>query len=275
MKRKGIIFFLIIFGFEVFCNEFSKPEFTVGINLGFNLGAYKESTCSVVNQGIAAPKIGLDFGIKSNNFQNIIHLDYAFIKPISNQTKQKLIYKEYDPVSGEPYITECVSFLAMHRINLSYDLQYLIKNSECQLYAGGSFQANAYLQFENYPSITGLLSFGPSVSGNYKLGSRSGINFYGSIPLLGFGVRPPFAGADALFMKYAEEEPLKILTLGNFLSLHNYQALFARVEYLYQINSWCVLNTGLDFEYSRVAVPAERPLFYCTGDIKAGIQFLF
>lgn len=275
MKRKGIIIFLIIFGFEAFCKESSKPEFTFGINLGLDLGAYKESTYSVVTQGIVAPKIGLDFGIKSNDFLNIIHMDYAFINPISNQTKQKLIYKEYDPVSGEPYITECVSSLNMHRINLSYDLQYLFKDSEWELYAGGSFQANAYLQFENYPSITGILSFGPSISGTYKFDSRSGIQFYGSIPLLGFGVRPPFAGADALFMKYAEEEPLKILTLGNFLSLHNYQALFAKAEYFYQINSRFVFNAGLDFEYSRVAVPSERPLFYCTADIKAGTQFHF
>lgn len=275
MKRKGLFIVLIIFGSRLFASEVSKPEFSFGINLGLDLGAYKESTYSVVTQGIVAPKIGLDFDIKSNGFLNIIHMDYAFIKPISNQTKQKLIYNEYDPVTGEPYITECISNLTMHRINLSYDLQYLTGNTKNQFYVGGSFQANAYLQFENYPSITGILSAGPSVTGKIKFGNRSSFNYYGSIPLLGFGVRPPFAGADALFMKYAEEAPLKILTLGTFLSLHNYQALFANVEYLYQLSSCVALKTGIDFEYSRIAVPVERPLFYCTGDVKLGAQFLF
>lgn len=275
MKQKVMLFLLIISGFELFGKEPSKTEFSLGINAGFDFGAYKESTCSEVTQGILAPKFEIDFGIKSNQFLNTIHMDYAFIKPVSNQTKQKLIYKEFDPMTGDPYITNCESSLAMHRINLSYDLQYLVNDSNLQLYAGGSIQANAYLQFENYPSITGIISLGPSISGTYKLGNRSCINFSGSIPVLGFGVRPPFAGADALFMKYAEEDPLKILTLGNFLSLHNYQAVFGTIAYSYQLNSWCVLNAGFDFEYSRIAVPAERPLFYFTGDIKVGAQFLF
>ena len=95
-------------------------------------------------------------------------------------------------------------------------------------------------------------------SGKIKFGNRSSFNYYSSIPLLGFGVRPPFAGADALFTKYAEEAPMKILTLGTFLSLHNYQALFANVEYLYQLNSCVVLKTGIDFEYSRIAVPYQK-----------------
>ena len=277
MKRKTwLLIFFSIFTVKLFCNESVIKDFSVGINVGLNLGAYKESTCSVVTQKILAPKIGLDFKIKTEDFLHIVQMEYSFINPISNQTKQKLIYKEYDPITGEPYISEYESNLVMHRINFAYDMQYLInKGAATPVYVGGSFQTNAYLQFENYPSITGLISLGPSVSGINKFGNRNTINWYGTIPVFGYGIRPPFAGCDALLMKYAEEDPLKIITLGSFLSLHNYQAIFTNIEYFFDVNSWLQLSAGLDFEYSRIAVPEARPLYYCTGNIKAGAQVSF
>lgn len=281
MTKKITLLFMtaLIFSFQFIYAEEApeKQSFSIGLNIGFDLGAYKETTYSNITQKISAPKFGLDFMIKNNNFSNIISLNYDFIKPISNQTKTTLIYKEYDPVTGEPYIAEYKSNLIFHRINISYDLLYKIpKNmNNFEIEPGLSLQANAYLQFENYPSITGILSLGPSVKSRWTLAEKQSIELYCTVPFIGYGVRPPFAGCDALLMKYAEEDFMKILTLGNVLSLHNYHSILANIEYKHSLNKNWTLKPGLKFEYTKISEPKERPLYYCTTDLNIGSEVHF
>jgi hypothetical protein len=88
-------------------------------------------------------------------------------------------------------------------------------------------------------------------------------------------VRPPFAGCDAQLMKYAEEDFMKIFTLGNFLSLHNYQSILLDFEYKLKASQKISTGLGLSFEYSRIAVPKERPLYYLDGSIKTMLSINF
>lgn len=80
---------------------------------------------------------------------------------------------------------------------------------------------------------------------------------------------------DTQLMKYAEEDFLKILTLGKFLSLHNYQSI--SLGYDYKLKATQNFSTGLSlsFENSRIAVHKERPLYYLDGSFKtmASINF--
>ena len=69
-------------------------------------------------------------------------------------------------------------------------------------------------------------------------------------------------------MKYAEEDFLKILTLGSFLSLHNYQSILLNFEYTVKAAKHFSTGLGLNFEYARIAVPKERPLYYVDGNLK-------
>ena len=73
----------------------------------------------------------------------------------------------------------------------------------------------------------------------------------------------------------SEENFMKVLTLGNFLSLHNYQAIFLNADYNLQVTRNFALGVGGNFEYSRIAVPKEKPLYYLNGSFntKATVTF--
>ena len=195
---------------------------------------------------------------------------------LPEMTQAALVYKNYDPVTGESYYEGFKSNLSFHRIRLQYDAAYdVYQNGRFELYVGGNFSCNAYLQFEHYPSITGLVSVGPSTVLKYNLNDSNTLLLTGSMPLLGYGVRPSYAGCDAKLMKYAEEDFMKLLTLGDFLSLHNYQSLMLDFEYKLRATQRFALGLGFNFEYSRIAVPEERPLYYLDGSIKTMASITF
>ena len=271
MKIKKIITGIIglaLLSFSIFAEE-KKTQVELSFSVNWTFGCYKETTFSNISQSILSPRFQLESKIFSGNMLHKITADYYFCNPKSAMTDTAVVYKNFDPVSGETYYEGFQSNLAFHRIRLQYDAEYdLLKNEKYDLYVGGNFACNAYLQFENYPSITGLISIGPSSAFNYKINDRNSFMVTGSMPLLGYGVRPPFAGCDAQLMKYAEEDFLKILTLGNFLSLHNYQSLLLGIDYKLRATQNFSTGLGLSFEYTRVAVPKERPLYYLDGSFK-------
>ena len=225
----------------LFANEKEKKTHVdLAFSVNFNFGCYKETTFSNISQSILSPRFQIDTKIYSGDFLHIITADYFFCRPDSAMTRTTVIYRNYDPLTGEPYYESSNSNLSFHRIRLQYDLGYdVLKNEKYSFYVGGNFACNAYLQFENY------------------------------------GVRPSFAGCDALLMKYAEEDFIKILTLGNFLSLHNYQALYFDIDYKFKVAKYFSTGAGFGFEYSRIAIPQERPLYFVNGCLKASATINF
>ena len=281
MKRTIRLFAVVMLtmcasGF-LFANEKEKKTHVdLSFSINLNLGCYKESTFSNISQSLLAPRFQIDTKIYSGNFLHIITADYFFCKPDSAMTRTTVIYRNYDPITGVPYYETSNSSLSFHRIRLQYDMGYkVLQNKKYSFYVGGNFACNAYLQFENYPSITGLLSIGPSTAFKYNFNDRHSILISGSMPLFGYGVRPSYAGCDALLMKYAEEDFLKILSLGNFLSLHNYQALYFDVDYKFKVAKHFSAGLGFGFEYSRIAVPQERPLYFVDSCLKATAKINF
>ena len=271
MKIKKIIagiIGLILISFSFFAEE-KKRQVELSFSVNWTFGCYKETTFSNISQSILSPRFQLESKIFSGDMLHKITADYYFCHPESAMTETAVVYKNYDPISGETYYEGFQSNLAFHRIRVQYDAEYdLLKNEKYDLYAGGNFACNAYLQFENYPSITGLISIGPSSAFNYKINDRNSFMATASMPLFGYGVRPPFAGCDAQLMKYAEEDFMKILTLGNFLSLHNYQSILLGIDYKLKATQNFSTGLGLSFEYTRIAVPKERPLYYLDGSFK-------
>ncbi len=256
--------------------EEKKTRVEVTFSINWTFGCYKEMTFANISQSILSPRCQLDTKIFSGSFMHKITADYYMANPKSAMTQHAVVYKTYDPISGETYYDGSKSNLAFHRIRLQYDAAYdLMQNGKFELYVGGNFACNAYLQFEHYPSITGLISVGPTSVLKYNIDDRNSLLLTGSMPLLGYGVRPPYAGCDAQLMKYAEEDFMKILTLGNFLSLHNYQSILLDFEYKLRASQKFSTGLGFSFEYSRIAVPKERPLYYLDGSLKtmASINF--
>lgn len=275
MKQKIFIILVLFLSFNCFSND--KPEFTISADIGWNIGLYKETTFSCVTQKLFSPKFGLDFGIESKNFLHKITMSYDFCRPSSKQTESALVYKEFDPETGNSYYTGCYSSLSFQRINATYDFLYKFpsKTKRFDFQLGGNFQANAYLQFENYPSITGILSLGPSAKCDFKIDENNRLSFYFDSVILGYGIRPPYAGCDALLMKYAEENFLKILTLGDFLSLHNYQTVKLALNYHHKISGLVSFDSRIDFEYARIDAPKDKPLYHLSSSLNTGITFQF
>ena len=278
MKIKKIIcaiFGLLVISGSVFADE-KKTQVEVSFSINWTFGRYKETSFANISQSLISPRFQLDTKIISGNLLHKITAEYYFSHPKSAMTQTALVYKNYDPISGESYYAGFKSNLAFHRIRLQYDAAYdILQNGKFELYVGGNFSCNAYLQFEHYPSITALVSVGPTSVLKYNINDRNSLFLTGSMPLFGYGVRPPFAGCDAQLMKYAEEDFMKILTLGKFLSIHNYQSLLLDFEYKLQASQKFSTGLGLSFEYSRIAVPKERPLYYLDGSFKtmASINF--
>ena len=272
-KKTLLLSLLLLISFSLFAEGRKEggrdQSFDIKLSIGWTFGCYKETTFANIAQSILAPRYQIEANIKSGNFLHTITADYYTARPESAMTETAVVYKTYDPVTGEIYYDASVSPLTMHKIRLQYDLNYgIIRKDGFDFYTGGSFLCNALLQFEHYPSITGLISIGPSAAASYQINNKNRISLTGSIPLFGYGVRPPYAGCDARLMKYAEEDFLKILTLGSFLSLHNYQSILLNFEYTLKAAKHFSTGLGLDFEYARIAVPKERPLYYVDGNFK-------
>jgi hypothetical protein len=274
-KLLAVIFGLSIMTFSIFAEE-KKTQVEISFSINWIFGCYKETTFANISQTILAPRFQLDSKIYSGNMLHIITADYYFFHPDSAMTNTAVVYKNYDPVSGESYYEGFQSNLAFHRIRLQYDAAYdVLKKEKYDLYVGGNFSCNAYLQFENYPSITGIISIGPTTVFKYNIDERNSFMVTGSMPWFGYGVRPPYAGCDAQLMKYAEENFMKILTLGNFLSLHNYQSISLGFDYRLRASKHFSTGLGFSFEYSRIAVPKERPLYYLDGNFRTVAIFNF
>ena len=283
MNNKRILMFfalICISTVSVFAKSKNKEkkdrEFEIKTSIGWTFGCYKETTFANISQGISAPRFELDGKIRAGKFLHLITADYYFCVPDSAMTRTTVLYNTYDPVTGTNYYDVSNSSLSFHKIRLQYDLDYrIIKNEKLDFYIGGNFLCNAFLQFEHYPSITGLVSFGTSCALNYRFNEKHSLSLSAGIPLLGYGVRPSYAGCDARLMKYAEENFMQILTLGSFLSIHNYQSLLFNAEYKFQFAKHFSTGVGLDFEYARIDVPYGRPLYYVNGNLKTFISVNF
>ncbi len=275
-KKYVLIIILILCIYNASFSQEKPTSVELDLSINWTFGCYKEMTFSNISQSILAPRFQLGSGIYSGNFMHKITADYFFCKPQSAMTETSLVYKNYDPISGQSYYESFNSNLAFHRIRLQYDLDYKIRDNEkFDFYLGGNFSCNAFLQFEHYPSITGIITIGPSAAFIYKLNENNSFFAACSLPLIGYGIRPPYAGCDAQLMKYAEEDFLKIFTLGKFLSLHNHQALLLELGYKLRASEKFSLGLGFDFEYGRIAQPKDRPLYYVDGNFKTTATFRF
>ena len=118
-------------GASLFSEEKTSVELTASINWTF--GSYKESSFSNISQGFFTPRIQLETKITKGKFMHKIIADYFFTKPNSSMTDTAVVYKTYDPVTGEEFYQASVSSLSFHRIKLQYDLSYgVFENQKVQ-----------------------------------------------------------------------------------------------------------------------------------------------
>jgi hypothetical protein len=129
------------------------------------------------------------------------------------------------------------------------------------------------VQIAQYPSVTGLFSLDLHASQKWIINAENKLTLSIGLPLFGYAVRPAYAGADHVLVAYAAENPLKIITLGKVVSLHNYWAVFGNLTYEHRVNSLLSLCAGLYFEVSRINFP--RPRIDSILRLNTGIAFTF
>jgi hypothetical protein len=181
---------------------------------------------------------------------------------------------DYDPQTGTAYTW---AYLPRHlaiRGYLEYALDYRLWGTQSfPGFLGGSVRADTYLQFAHYPSITVLASLNVHATQKWIINEKNVLTFSVGLPFFGYAVRPAYAGADEALIKYSSEDPMKIITLGRVVSVHNYWALFGDLKYQYKVNSLIGLYSGLGFEISQINFP--RPRNDASLRLSGGIAFTF
>ena len=272
---KKILFVLtafLLFNVIQVSAETVKP-FRVGASLGYSFTGYREETYSDVNRYLNTLTYIIDGNIEKGSFLHSFNIGF-FMGNSYIDAPETVLMEDYDPVKGEAfYVANQPQYLAI-RGYLEYALDYrLWGNNTFPGYLGGAFRGDTYLQFANYPSITGLVSLNLHVTQKWIMNSENILLFSASFPVFGYAVRPPYAGADAAIIKYASEQPMKTLTMGELISLHNYWAIFGDIKYQHKVNSLLSLYSGLGFELSRINFP--RPRTDAILRLNSGLAFTF
>ncbi|MCL2879162.1 MAG: hypothetical protein FWF29_02850 [Treponema sp.] len=245
----------------------------IGGGLGCSFAGYREDTYTPINRRLNTVSFFLNGNVVK---EKLLHsFDAGFFMGYSQASSDAaILMQDYDPQTGA---VNDVAFYPRYRTVRGY-LEYALDhrfwgNNAFPGFLGGAFRADAYLQFANYPSITGLVSLDLHATQKWIINSESAVTFAAGFPIFGFAVRPPYAGADQALIKYAASQPLKILTLGRVISLHNYWAVFGDIKYQHSINSFVAMYSGLGFELSRINFP--KPRLDAILRINGGVAFTF
>ncbi|MDR0669041.1 MAG: hypothetical protein LBF95_03070 [Treponema sp.] len=199
-----------------------EQPFRVGAGLGYVFSGYKEKTYSPVNRYLNTLTFLIDGNIETDNFFHSLNMGFFMGDSKMKNPAQKLVAQDYDPQTGNGYFRAYrPRFLAI-RGSLEYALDYRLWGTQrFPGFLGGSFRADAYLQFAHYPGITVLASLGVHATQKWIIDGKNTLTFSAGLPLFGYAVRPAYAGADEALIKYSSESPMKLITLGDIASLHN------------------------------------------------------
>ena len=118
MKTLYVLFLLVFMCSSVSGAQEKDSSVELKTSIGWTFGSYKEMTFSNISESFMSPRYQLEAKIYSGNFMHIIAADYFFSHPKSAMTTTAVVYKNYDPVSGETYYEAFNSNLSFHKISL-------------------------------------------------------------------------------------------------------------------------------------------------------------
>jgi hypothetical protein len=274
MGKKCIIIVLVMINIGYMTAQTTEKPFRVGAGLGYTFSGYREETYSPVNRYLNTLTFLIDGNIEKGNFFHSLNIGFFMGNSETADPAKAVLSQDYDPQKMEPYYWAYLPQYLAIRGYLEYALDYrLWGNQTFPGFLGGAFRADTYLQFAHYPSITVLASLHIHATQKWIINGENVLTFSAGFPLFGYAVRPAYAGADEALIKYSSEDPMKIITLGGIVSLHNYWAFFGDLKYQHKVNSLFNLYTGLGFEISRVNFP--RPRIDALLRLSSGIAFTF
>ncbi|MDR2629289.1 MAG: hypothetical protein LBC60_00035 [Spirochaetaceae bacterium] len=274
MKKKLIIIILVMIIIGYTMAQTREKPFRVGASLGYTFSGYREETYSPINRYLNTLTFLVDGNIEKDKFFHSLNIGFFVGNSEMKNPAKAVLAQDYDPQKGEPYYW---AYLPRHlaiRGYLEYALDYrLWGNLTFPGFLGGAFRADTYLQFAHYPSITVLASLDIHATQKWIINEENVFIFSAGLPFFGYAVRPAYAGADEALIKYSSESPMKIITLGRVVSLHNYWAFFGDLKYQHKVTTLINLYTGLGFEISRINFP--RPRIDALLRLSGGVAFTF
>ena len=249
-----------------------KP-YRVAAGIGYSFTGYRDEVESSINRYLNTFTFMINGNIEKNNFLHSFNIDFFTGSPKMPAPYRGYRQKSYNSTRvGAEYAFDC----------------RLWGNDILPGHLGGAFRAIFHytgVDFTNpgvdvydfsAPTGVGLVSLNIHISQKWNINARNTLVFSTGYPLIGYAVRPPYAGYDDLWGKYLEEKTyLKIVTLGEFISFHNYRAFYGDLKYHYKVSALFSPYSGISFEYSRMDSPPQRPRIDAIFRINTGIAFTF
>jgi hypothetical protein len=264
--QKGFIFICLIINImplTAYTQEILKP-FRIGISLGCSFTGYRDEVESPINRYLNALTFIIDGNIEKGGYFHSFNINFF--------TGSFNVKSLYEGISSSQYVS--------YRGSIDYAVDRRLWGSETfPGYLGGGFRMIFYLTGDNdrlNPSPpTGAFSaaFEIHASQKWNINAKNTLILSAGFPLFGYAIRPAYASMDEYWMKYLYENKIKIITLGNFTSVHNYLALLGDLKYIYKLDDLFSVYSGLGFELSRINFP--KPRIDTIGRLIAGISFTF
>jgi hypothetical protein len=260
-----LLLFVITVGSVTAQSPAAERFFRVGLGLGCSFTGYRDEIESPVNRYLNALTFLLDGNIEKGNFFHTFNISFFMGDSKRAAPHKGYIQKKYVYAKG------CIEYALDHR---------LWGNGTFPGYLGGAFRTVVFYsgvdtgEILSPPSGAGLFSLDLHFTQKWIVDGRNMFVFSAGYPLLGYAVRPPYAGMDDLWAKYLyETDFLKILTLGEFTSFHNYWEVFGDLKYQHSVNELLSVYLGLGFQLSRFNFPQPRndAIFR----LNAGVAFIF
>jgi len=231
----------------------------VSFSVGLNEGGYNELSYSDCAQYVSAVSWNLQADITKGLFLHKLKLLFYYNKPESVLSDTAVLNQDYDALAGKMYYVTSTTTVQAYRGAVEYGCFYTLwGGTSFPGSVGGVIRSDAFIQLAHYPVVTAAVSFCPAVIQSWVPDEENRISCTLSFPIIGWALRPPYAGADGLMIEYAESRPLKILGMGGFTSLHNYQCINFAVDWTHRVNPWLAVRAGTDFYMSRFTEPEER-----------------
>jgi hypothetical protein len=260
-----VLFMFVIIGSMTAQSPAMERFYRVGAGVGCSFTGYRDEIESPVNRYLNALTFILDGNIEKGNFFHTFNISFFMGNSKMAAPHKGYIQKQYIYAKGY----------------MEYALDYRLWGNETfPGYLGGAFRTVVYYsgvdtgQTLSPPVGAGVFSLDLHLSQKWIINAKNILVLSMGYPIFGYAVRPPYAGMDDLWAKYLYEGTyLKILTLGEITSFHNYWEFYGDLKYQYLFNKLFSAYSGLAFSLSRINFP--HPRHDVIFRLNAGIAFIF
>jgi hypothetical protein len=179
--------------------------YRIGAGLGCSFTGYRDEVDSPFNRYLNALTFLLDFNSERYNFFHTLNISFFMGNAKMASPHKGYVQRQYVYAKGS------IEYALDHR---------LWGNETFPGYLGGSFRTVVYYSGVNTgeslspPVGAGLFSLDLHFTQKWIINEKNKLVLSAGYPILGYGVRPPYAGMDELWAKYLYEGTyIKILSL--------------------------------------------------------------